>query len=340
MKIKLDKINKILEIISISVTIIFNIYMYIITRSQKLSFIIGMFSVFMIASFYIYKIIYKKYMENVFIQLSDMLSTIIDMKDEEVFSTIEDSLFSKLQYQTIKLSSILKNKNNEIEEEKNKIQQLISDIAHQLKIPLTNLKMYGEFLQDESLSEEERKEFCEIVMNSLNRLSFLVESMIKMSRLESGVISLKPTVSDLDDAILVAINQVQKKAKAKNIEITLEKINKVTIIYDKNWIAEGIFNILENAVKYISENGVINIKVQSYEMFIRVDIKDNGPGIEEDELPKIFRRFYRGRNVADTEGTGIGLYLTREIVSKHGGYIKVESTNKGSIFSVFLPNKS
>ena len=146
-------------------------------------------------------------MESIFIQLSDMLQTIIDMKDKEVFSTIEDTLFSKLQYQTIKLTTILNNKNSQIEEERNEIQKLISDIAHQLKTPLTNLKMYGEFLQDESLSKEERKEFYEIVMSSLNRLSFLVESMIKMSRLESGVINLRYTVSELNDTLLMAINE-------------------------------------------------------------------------------------------------------------------------------------
>ena len=339
MSVKFDKVNNILTKIIIVSAIIFNVYIYVISESRKVFFATLIFSLFMISSFFIYKIIYKKHMESIFIQLSDMLQTIIDMKDKEVFSTIEDTLFSKLQYQTIKLTTILKNKNSEIEEERNEIQKLISDIAHQLKTPLTNLKMYGEFLQDESLSKEERKEFYEIVMSSLNRLSFLVESMIKMSRLESGVINLRYTVSELNDTLLMAINEVQSKAKAKNIEITLDEVNKVTINHDKNWIKEGIFNILENAVKYSSENGKIDVKIERYEMFVRVDIKDNGIGIKEDDMPKIFSRFYRGENVGDTEGIGIGLYLTREIVSKHGGYIKVKSHNKGSIFSIFLPNK-
>lgn len=339
MKIKLDKVNNIIEIITIFITITFNIYIYIIAKNTHISLIIGAFSIFIISTFFSYKFIYKNHMENIFVKLSDMLSTIIDMKDEEVFSSIEDSLFSKLQYQTIKLTSILKNKNKQIEEERNEIQGLISDIAHQLKTPLTNLKMYGEFLQDESLNEEERKEFYEIVMASLNRLSFLVESMIKMSRLESGVISLKSNLAQLNDTVLMAINQVQKKAKAKSIEITLEEIDKVRISHDRNWIAEGIFNILENAVKYSREGSQIAIKVQSYEMFVRVDIKDKGIGIKEEEIPKIFSRFYRGENIGDAEGIGIGLYLTREIISKHGGYIKVKSDNEGSVFSIFLPNK-
>ncbi|WP_305133621.1 sensor histidine kinase KdpD [uncultured Clostridium sp.] len=268
-----------------------------------------------------------------------MLSTIIDIREDIVFSTIEDSLFSKLQHQTIKLTNILKNKNKQIEEERNEIQELISDIAHQLKTPLTNLKMYGEFLKDESLSEDERKEFFEIVMYSLNRLSFLVESMIKMSRLESGVITLRPNLSNLNDTLLMSINQVQKKAKEKKININLEEVDKIKIYHDKNWISEAIFNLLENAVKYSTNNSKIDIKIQSYKMFVRIDVKDNGIGIQEDELPKIFRRFYRGSNVEDIEGIGIGLYLTREIVNKHGGYIKVKSNNNGSIFSIFLPNK-
>lgn len=339
MKGNIYKIGTIIEGILILTTIIFNIIIYILVKNIKLSFIVFIFSMFIIVIFFIYRFIYKKYMENIFINLSNMLSTIIDIREDIVFSTIEDSLFSKLQHQTIKLTNILKNKNKQIEEEGNEIQELISDIAHQLKTPLTNLKMYGEFLKDESLSEDERKEFFEIVMYSLNRLSFLVESMIKMSRLESGVITLRPNLSNLNDTLLMSINQVQKKAKEKKININLEEVDKIKIYHDKNWISEAIFNLLENAVKYSTNNSKIDIKIQSYEMFVRIDVKDNGIGIQEDELPKIFRRFYRGSNVEDIEGIGIGLYLTREIVNKHGGYIKVKSNNNGSIFSIFLPNK-
>ncbi|WP_294196456.1 sensor histidine kinase KdpD [uncultured Clostridium sp.] len=339
MKGNIYKIGTIIEGILILTTIIFNIIIYILVKNIKLSFIVFIFSMFIIVIFFIYRFIYKKYMENIFINLSNMLSTIIDIREDIVFSTIEDSLFSKLQHQTIKLTNILKNKNKQIEEERNEIQELISDIAHQLKTPLTNLKMYGEFLKDESLSEDERKEFFEIVMYSLNRLSFLVESMIKMSRLESGVITLRPNLSNLNDTLLMSINQVQKKAKEKKININLEEVDKIKIYHDKNWISEAIFNLLENAVKYSTNNSKIDIKIQSYKMFVRIDVKDNGIGIQEDELPKIFRRFYRGSNVEDIEGIGIGLYLTREIVNKHGGYIKVKSNNNGSIFSIFLPNK-
>ena len=339
MRSNFSKVNNIFKIVAILLVIAMNIWIYIITKNNKVAIILGVFSVVLIAGIFFYERIYIKHTEDMLIELSDMLTNSIDMKDEEVFSTREDTLFSKLQHQSLKLTGILKEKNKLVEEEKNMIKELISDIAHQLKTPLTNMKMYEEFLQDENLSIEERKEFNEIILISIDRLTFLIESMIKMSRLESGIIKLKEEKHNLKDTILLAIVEIQKKAKNKNIEIRLEEVNKAIINYDNNWIKEAIFNILENAVKYTGENGEINITIESYEMFSRVDIKDNGIGIKEDELPKIFKRFYRGENARDTEGIGIGLYLTRKIVSEHNGYIKVDSNPYGSTFSVFLPTR-
>lgn len=339
MRYSFDKMNSILKIIYIFIILMMNISVYFIVKDISAIAIVSLCSLVIIILLFIREKLYKNYMEDIFVQLSDMLTTIIDMKDEKVFSTLEDDLFSKLQHQTIKLTGILKNQKKQIEDEKNDIKALISDIAHQLKIPLTNLKMYGEFLQEEDLTEEERKEFTNVILLSLDRLSFLIENMIKMSRLESGVIQLNRHINDLSDTVLTAIGQIQKKANLKNISIEFQEIDKVKITYDKNWICEGIFNILENAVKYTDVNGKIKVSIQSYEMFVRIDIEDNGIGIKEEELPKIFARFYRGKDVGDIEGIGIGLYLTREIVSKHEGYIKVNSNDEGSKFSVYLPNK-
>lgn len=340
MKNNFNKINNIYKIIIILITICLNIYILFSFKNLKISLLLLAFSIFAIAMFFIQEKRYEDYIKYSLLDLSDMLQTIIDMKDEEVFSTMEDTIFSKLQYQTIKLANILNAKNKQMENERNEIKSLVSDIAHQLKTPLTNLKMYGEFFKDESLSSEERKEFSDIMNLSLDRLTFLVESMIKMSRLESGVINLRSEINDLNDTVIHAISQVQKKAIEKNIDIELFQKDKIKILHDKNWISEAIFNILENGVKYTPSNGKIKVSIQSYEMFVRIDVEDNGIGIKEEEIPKIFTRFYRGNNVGNTEGIGIGLYLTRSIISKHGGYIQVMSSESGSRFSVFLPNKS
>ena len=129
-------------------------------------------------------------------------------------------------------------------------------------------------------------------MLSLDKLCFLVESMIKMSRLESSIINLHKRPSEIN--------------------------------YDEKWTTEAIFNIIENAIKYSHKDSTIFINVEKYEIFTRIDIKDEGIGISEEEIPKIFKRFYRGSNVLNEEGIGIGLYLSREIVTKQGGYIKVK----------------
>lgn len=339
MKINYNKKILIYKIGIISICLLFNIITYIRTSNRELTIATIIFSLAIISAIFLYDKLFKNYMTSILEELSDMLGTIADMRNEEVFSTMEDTIFSKLQSQTIRLTNILIAQNKRIENEKNEIKSLISDIAHQLKTPLSNMKIYSEFLQDDTLSEEERKEFNDIILISLNKLSFLIESMIKMSRLESGVISLKHNMNSLNETILLSLNQVQKKAKNKNIVIKFNELDKVKIIHDKNWTSEAIFNILENAVKYTNEGGEIDITIQSYEIFSRVDIEDNGIGISEEELPKIFSRFYRGRNTGDAYGIGIGLYLSREIITKHGGYIKVKSNNSGSKFSVFLPNK-
>lgn len=339
MKSNFYKMKNMIQILIILICSAFTAFITFSVKKLNVTIISTIFSIIIILGFYMYEGLFKSYMIEIIIKLSDMLAIMTDMKEKEVFSIVEDSIFSKLQSQTIKLTRILKAQNKQIEDDKNEIKSLISDIAHQLKIPLTNLKMYGEFLQYDNLTEEERRDFQETIMVSLNELSFLVESMIKMSRLESGVIQLKPCYESLNETILLAIGQIRKKAQFKNIILELNEKEKVTILHDRNWTIESVFNILENAVKYTKENGVINISIQSYEIFARIDIEDNGIGISEEELPKIFSRFYRGKNVGDVEGIGIGLYLTREIISKQGGYIKVKSKKQGTVFSIFLPIK-
>ncbi len=339
MKSNFYKMKNMIQILIILICSAFTAFITFSVKNLNVTIISTIFSIIIILGFYMYEGLFKSYMIEIIIKLSDMLAIMTDMKEKDVFSIVDDSIFSKLQSQTIKLTRILKAHNKQLEDDKNELKSLISDIAHQLKTPLTNLKMYGEFLQYDNLTEEERRDFQETIMVSLNELSFLVESMIKMSRLESGVIQLKPCYESLNETILLAIGQIRKKAQFKNIILELNEKEKVTILHDRNWTIESVFNILENAVKYTKENGVINISIQSYEIFARIDIEDNGIGISEEELPKIFSRFYRGKNVGDVEGIGIGLYLTREIISKQGGYIKVKSKKQGTVFSIFLPIK-
>ncbi len=279
----------------------------------------------------------KKQMNYTLLELSEIIAAITDMRGIEKFSSLDDSMLSKLQSQVIKLSGILKMQNSRLEKEKNAIKSLISDIAHQLKNPLSNLNLYISFLKDEDLNESARQEYVNYIVSQLEKLNWLMESMIKMSRLESGVIQLKPEINCVNNLILTSLKQVYLKAEEKGIQINFTPGGNVKLLIDKKWTSEAITNILDNAVKYTGDNGRILINIFKYEMYVRIDIEDNGSGLEEADINNIFKRFYRGKNSINQDGVGIGLYLSREIITRQNGYIKVKSKpGEGSIFSVFL----
>lgn len=288
--------------------------------------------------FWVQQRIFRSETGRVLQQLSDLLETLIDLRETDVVSTLGDDLFSKLQVQTLKLTGILRAHNQQIAQERDNIQQLISDIAHQLKTPLANLQLYASFLQDEGLPQEERREFTGNIRIQLDKLTWLMENLIQLSRLEGGVIQLTPRCTSVNSVILSALHQCCQKAQDKGIAVEFHPQGEVLAFLDEKWTAEALFNLLDNAVKYTPRGGRIVVQAESYEIYLRIDIQDTGSGIAEEEIPRLFQRFYRGSNAREAEGVGVGLYLAREIVSRQDGYIKVESKlGKGSRFSVFLP---
>lgn len=325
-------------ILIIACCILFDWYIWLTYRNIALLEAVTIFCVVIACLSAVLLYVLKKSAESLLNQLSRLISSIIDMNSDEVFSAIEDDMLSKLQSQVIKLTNILKAQNTRIKSERDEIKSLVSDISHQLKTPLANLKLYYELLQDSSISKEEYAEFSTNMQSQIQKLGFLLESMIKMSRLEGGIIRPIPEQTNLNDICLTAIKQVYQKAKTKNIEIRFNAGKEVILNIDKNWTVEAIFNLLDNAVKYTEAGGTVAIDIMQYELFARLDIADNGPGINEKEINNIFKRFYRGEYTQKEEGVGLGLYLTREIITMQNGYIKVKSkVSEGTVFSVFLP---
>ncbi|GAA0077358.1 HAMP domain-containing sensor histidine kinase [Clostridium sp. CTA-5] len=318
--------------------LVFVLYSAFVIKQYNIVKLSIIFSVLIILIFNGLIFYMNKYMCSILEKLTELINRIIDGNEEEIFSVLNDDLLSKLQSQTIKLTGILKSQNNRLEKEKDEIQSLISDISHQLKTPFANLKLYCELLKNNDISSEDRKEFISVINNQVQKLNFLMESMIKMSRLESDIINLKPKQVSLDEICLTAIKQVYEKAKLRNIEIELISKEDIAVFVDGKWTSEAIFNIIDNAVKYTDYNGKIIISTNCFEMFAMIEIKDNGIGIKKKEINNIFKRFYRGENVSNEEGVGIGLYLSREIILKQDGFIKVKSEkDKGSTFSLMMP---
>jgi signal transduction histidine kinase len=228
-------------------------------------------------------------------------------------------------------------KREQIESERERVRSLISDISHQTKTPLSNVALYTQLLAEQDLSEEQLKLVGQISV-SADKLTFLIQSLVKTSRLESGIVKIEPKPGNVYDLVIAATRECGSLASQKNITLSLVETDKlITALFDFCWCAEALFNIIENAIKYTPENGNVAIAVTEYEMFARIDVTDTGRGIREEDLTKVFGRFWRATESTDSPGVGIGLYLAREIITACGGYIKVSSGfRKGSTFSAFL----
>lgn len=278
-----------------------------------------------------------KFITEIVSELSTLIDTLTELEEANVFPENDDTVVSKLQNKVIRLSRILKKKNSDSAQEQENIKELVSDISHQLKTPIANLKMYSDFLKDESITPQQQSEYIDVIVLSVERLNFLSESMIKISRLESGLINPKPIPQSFNETVLKAVKDIFQKAKRKNVEITFSESGKISVCHDRNWTSEAIFNILDNAVKYSGTESTVKITLRTLGIFAVAEISDQNKKIPETEYTKIFQRFYRGSNAEKKEGIGVGLYLAREIVVRQGGYINIKAGRSGNIFSVFLP---
>ena len=252
-------------------------------------------------------------------------------------ATFDESQLSALETKFAHYLSASEASSRNVAQEKDKMKSLIADISHHTKTPIANLLLYSELLMEEALPAS-AKANVEALYKQSEKLRFLIDSLVKLSRLENGIISLSPQQAALQPLLESAAEQYAARASEKGLSLQMQDTDAFAV-FDFKWTAEALSNILDNALKY-TEHGTITISAVSYEMFARIDISDTGSGIPETEQAKIFARFYRSKTVQKQEGVGIGLYLARQILSGEGGYIKVTSAlEKGSTFSVFLPKE-
>ena len=327
------------KIILVSVfvlTVIFALCISFIEISVNYKILIFICWIILCSVLFLLDYLHRRYMDDLLEQLTLLIEALIGEQELHIFSETEDTLLSRLQHQLLKLRTILISQNKIMVHEKEQIETLISDISHQIKTPLAAANTFAQLLDDEKLSQQEHTEYVMNLQTSLEKLTFLTNNLIKMSRLETGIISLKPEKNILNDIVLQAVKSVYVKAKEKNIMITFDCDKTYEALLDFNWTVEAITNVLDNAVKYTPAGGIVHIQVSNYPSYLRLDITDNGIGIPEDEQAKIFGRFYRGKGSAGIDGVGIGLYLTRDIINKQSGYIKVTSAKNGTTFSIFL----
>ncbi len=272
------------------------------------------------------------------VDLCRTMDSMINGGEEPVRANDSETLFARISYRLSRLYGIMQENRRKVDEERRELQMLVSDISHQVKTPVSNLKMVTDTLLSRPVTEQERSDFLQGIRSQTDKLEFLFQALVKTSRLETGAIRLEKKDGPLIDTLAQAMSGIVYEAEKKDISVTVQCPDDLRLSHDSKWTAEALFNLLDNAVKYTPAGGKISVSVEQWEVYVKLDVTDTGKGISESQQAAIFRRFYREEEVHDKPGVGIGLYLAREIVTRQGGYIRVTSEiGRGSTFSVFLP---
>ena len=296
-------------------------------------------------------------------ELSAALESLINGEEPALDRISEDTLPSKIWNQILRLNDKMRGSEQALLKEREEIRGLIADTAHQLRTPLANMESYLSLLKadlerrtgtSESIRMEDQAYYIRAIAESEEKIRFLTEGFIRMARLENGIIQIRKDSRDMEGTLLGSILQAKKAADEKQIEIRLtmsgesgrtkktsgrEKGKEAgsAVLHNPQWLGEAVFNLLDNSIKYSPEGSTIYVSTVKNEMFFRIEVRDEGTGIEEGEENLIFRRFYRGKHVNGQNGFGLGLYLSREIVLRHGGFMKVKRLEPGLSVGIYLP---
>lgn len=220
--------------------------------------------------------------------------------------------------------------------DKSLVQALISDIAHQVRTPLTNIMLYAGLVKEQA-AEEETQRMTSQIQSQAEKLDFFMRELVRSSYLETEMISVHRKQEEIDRLIAESVQAVELAALKKKIMFQIPECGK-SGVFDLRWTREALVNVLDNAVKYSPVQSTVTVSVSFYENFFCIQVADEGIGIDEEEQGAVFQRFYRAKGAKREPGLGIGLYLVREIIEKQNGYVKVTSApGEGAVFSLYLP---
>ena len=270
-------------------------------------------------------------------KVEDALDAIVTGKEWTMEGELEDSLWGRTGTQLAKARNVFRKKEEESVREKERVKGLISDISHQTRTPVANIKLYLELLGDEELSQSGQK-FLGKIQGQMEKIDFLMQSMVKMSRIETGILQIHKEDKNLYETIRHAVASVVPEAAQKKIALYVDCEEEMFIRHDSKWTEEAVYNVLDNALKYTEPGGKIHIQAERQELFVKLSISDTGKGIAPERQAEIFTRFYREPEVHDKPGVGIGLYLARTIMELQKGYIEVQSeVGRGASFRLYFP---
>lgn len=275
-------------------------------------------------------------------ELAGLVRDVLDDREIEEKAAGEETLYGRIEHMLVRIQRMNRGRQEELTESRSRVQKLITEIAHQMRTPLANGGTYLELLEGE-LSEREDPVadpvpmYLEALRSSQEKIRFLTEEFIRISRLENNIIRIRKEERDIAGTIGDALAQVRPMAEEKGVRISEHLPEGLSCPHDPGWFGEALWNVLDNAVKYSQEGGRIWVEASRGELYLTIRVADEGIGIDEGEEARVFQRFYRGRRTASYEGLGVGLYLSREITARHGGFVEIQRRYPGVEVRVCLP---
>ena len=309
-------------IISSSINEIFNI---------NVLFVIIIFILFLALSMFYFKKIY-----NDIIDMTNYVYHSSEGRNYEMKNRNQEGQIGLLKTELLKMTNILKEKVELLNNEKIFLNNTISDISHQLKTPMTSLILLNDLMYGD-LPKETKKDFLDKIKSQLIRMEWLIKSMLKLSKVEAKVIDFKNEKVNINELIKKSIQPILVQIENKNIEVNILGDDKSYYNGDMNWSTEALVNVIKNCVEHTPINGSINIKFEQNPLYSEIIIKDSGEGIDKKDLPNIFKRFYRGKSSSKEDSVGIGLAMAKSIIESQNGDIYVKSEkNKGAEFHIIF----
>ncbi len=235
---------------------------------------------------------------------------------------------SKLAVSFNSMKEVIRNNLSQLKKEKQFLVDLLSDISHQLKTPLSSMVVYNDIMLNKELSIEQSRTFLLNNQAQLNRMRNLIQSMLKLAKLDAKAIELVKEKQSLNDTMQEAIVSLESKALEGKVKINFKEKEDIIFQHDRLWLEEAFINIIKNGIEHTPPQGQVTIELMENPVYRRVIIEDTGEGIREEDLPNIFRRFYKAKTSRKSDSVGIGLALAKSIVESHNGIIEVKSKPK------------
>ena len=299
--------------------------------------IFGLISIIALLIYFFIKSYYKEKEFKHFVNFhKSATKTITSGMENKDYPFFKDDRLNTLENNIKALEKYINSEKSKIIEDKHNLQTIISDISHQVKTPMANIKMINEILLTRDIDEKQANEFIKSMNKEIDKLDFLMQSMITISLLETGIMKFNNRVLPIYNTILSSLNSAMSLINEKHIDVKVICNENILVKHDPKWTSEAIYNVMNNAAKFSPVGGVIIVEVIQGQFYTSISVKDSGAGISDANLRNIFNKFYSKDN---KEGSGIGLHLTERIIRGQNGYINVDSRiNQGTEFIINLPN--